>query len=231
MLDLLYPKHCPVCLDTLPPGKTLICPPCREKIRYVKSPVCYKCGKPLRDETKELCRNCRAKLPPFTESFAWAEYSSEYMRRMISRVKYHGECQLLDFPCEDMGRRYFDKVRKWAPEALIPVPVHETRRRERGYNQAEEMAERLSEIWKIPVDSKYLVRSEKTSAQKELGSTDRIKNLSGAFSVSGEKGKYKKVLLIDDIYTTGSTFSVCTGALLSAGVSQVYGAVLLIGRD
>ena len=90
LIDLLYPKHCPVCLDALPPGKKLICEPCRKKIRYVRGAVCFKCGKPIEDESREYCKNCESRMPGFVKGLAWAEYSSFYTRRMLSEVKYHG---------------------------------------------------------------------------------------------------------------------------------------------
>ena len=231
ILDLLYPKHCPICRMVLPPGKTLICAPCREKIRYVTGPTCFKCGQPIQDETAEYCPNCRRNPPAFEEGIAWAQYSSEALRRMMAEVKYHQDPQLLDYPCLDMAERFLTKVKSWDAEALIPVPVHEKRFRERGYNQAEEIADRLSAAWGIPVDASYLVRSANTEAQKNLGNTDRLLNLNRAFSVNGPAGRYRSVIVIDDIYTTGSTAGACAKALKAAGVRKVYNAVLLTGRS
>lgn len=229
--DLLYPKHCPICLDVLPPGKTLICSPCRKKIRYVEDPVCFKCGQPISDETAEYCMNCRRKMPAFDEGIAWGQYSSEALRRMMSRVKYHADPQLLDYPCLDMALRFRDRVLGWKAEALIPVPVHEKRLLKRGYNQAEEIARRLSDVWEIPVDGSYLVRRANTIAQKNLQNTERMLNLKEAFEIHGPAGKYKSVIVIDDIYTTGSTANACAVQLKAAGVQKVFNAVLLTGRS
>ena len=230
-IDFFYPKRCPVCLDVLPPGRRLICAPCERKVRRVSGPVCYKCGRPLAEEQEEYCRSCSRRKPSFVKSMAYAEYTSYALRRMISEVKYHGDCQLLDYPCMDFAERTAEEVRKWKAEVLIPVPVHRERLRMRGYNQAEEIANRLSEVWKIPVDAGYLSRVKRTAAQKELTDTERMTNLYDAFSLTGDPGKYRTVILIDDIYTTGSTLESCTRVLLRAGVRQVYGAVLLIGRN
>ena len=231
VIDLLYPKHCPVCLEALPPGDRLICDACIPKIRRVEGPVCFKCGKPLSDETKEFCRDCAKRMPPFIGGIAYAEYSSKYVRRMLSQVKYHLNRQLLDYPCLDFANRTAGTVRQWQAEALIPVPVHRSRLRERGYNQAAEIAKRLSEVWEIPVDDRYLLRTEKTAAQKTLGDSARFMNLLNAFAVPEEAGRYRTVILVDDIYTTGSTLYACTKALQNAGVPAVYTAVLAIGRD
>ena len=102
---------------------------------------------------------------------------------------------------------------------------------ERIGDQAEEIADRLSAVWGIPVDASYLVRSANTEAQKNLRNTDRLLNLNRALSVNGPAGRYRSVIVIDDIYTTGSTASACAKALKAAGVRKVYNAVLLTGRS
>jgi len=231
MLDLLFPKHCPVCLTALPPGKTLICEACVKKLRLVREPVCYRCGKPLSDGSREFCGNCEKRPPNFVKGIAWAEYSSRYIRRMLSEVKYHENPQLLDYPCLDFGRRKRELVQSWGAGALIPVPVHGKRYRERGYNQAEEIARRLSEEWDIPVVNDWLFRTENTVAQKKLTDRERLLNLMKAFETRGPRERYEKVILVDDIYTTGSTAMACAGTLLNAGAREVYVAVLAIGRD
>lgn len=231
LTDLVYPKRCPVCLDPLPPGQRLICSPCEGKIRRVSGPVCYLCGRPVSEENEEYCRSCRRRKPSFVKCVAYAEYGSPAMRRMIAEVKYHGDCQLLDYPCRDFADRIRAEVRQWNAEALIPVPVHRERLLLRGYNQAEEIAKRLSKVLEIPVDGTYLLRVKKTAAQKELTDTERMTNLYDAFQLSGSPGRYRCVILVDDIYTTGSTLESCTRVLMRGGVRKVYGAVLLTGRN
>lgn len=230
-IDFFYPKRCPVCLDVLPPGRRLICTPCERKVRRVSGPVCYLCGRPLSDAGEEYCRSCTRRKPSFVKSIAYAEYTSPAMRRMIAEVKYHGDCQLLDYPCMDFAKRYALEVLSWGAEALIPVPVHRERLLLRGYNQAEEIANRLSRVWGIPVDPGYISRVKRTAAQKELTDTERMTNLYDAFRLSGTPGRYSTVILVDDIYTTGSTLESCTRVLRSAGTEKVYGAVLLTGRN
>ena len=229
IIDLLYPKHCPVCLRALPPGKTLICPPCEKKIRRVRDPFCMKCGRPIDSELREYCRQCERSEPAFTQNIAWAEYGSFYIRRMLSEVKYHGNRQLLDYPCLDFSEILRPYMACWQPEVLIPVPIHRSRLRERGYNQALEIACRLSKALKIPVDSESLIRSSETAAQKSLGRSGRALNLLSAFSWNSPK-TYRSVLLLDDIYTTGATLNACTRVILRAGTKKVYAACLSTGR-
>ena len=230
LLDLVYPRRCPVCLAALPPGKMLICPECRDRIRYVKPPLCYKCGKPLSDPSRELCRNCEKRLPSFKEGLSWAEYTSDYTRRMMNEVKYHGDPTLLVFPCKDLAERQGRNILGWKAEAFIPVPLHRKRLLKRGYNQAEEIALRLSRALGIPVDSGLLVRKAETKAQKTLTSDGRALNLMGSFIVPGQC-PYKRVILVDDIYTTGATAEACTRALHEAGVRDVFFISLAIGHD
>ncbi len=229
LLDILYPKHCPVCLDILPPGKKLICDPCRKKIAYVKEPYCLKCGRPMTQEWEEYCQNCKKRFPSFERGLVWAQYSSKAIRTMLSQVKYHEDPQLLDFPCLDFAERCKDMVAGFHAECLIPVPVHKSRLKERGYNQAEEIADRLGKVLHLPVDPSYLIREKKTAAQKTLNDYERILNLQKVFRVDGPRAKYETVILVDDILTTGATAEACTWVLKSAGVKKVYFMALAAG--
>ena len=227
--ELLFPRRCPVCLDIVVPKGAWICDACRDKLIRVSGPCCFRCRKPLRDETEEFCADCRKHKRSFVTGIAGYDYRSVPVRRMISRVKYHNERQLLDYPCLEMGRMYREKVSRFALSCLVPVPLHISRRRKRGFNQAEEIARRLGEIWELPVEKRLLVRCRKTAPQKNLNEEERSANLSGAFSVRPDaRGVPVAVGLVDDIYTTGSTMEACTRALLEAGVEEVYSIALAV---
>ena len=230
VLDLVFPKRCPVCLDALPPGDKLICEPCIRKIRYVKQPRCYRCGRPMKDGTEEYCGNCRNRPPSFDKGLVWAEYGSKYIRRMLAEVKYHEDPQLLDFPCLDFAEKVRREAEVFRAECLIPVPVHKSRLKERGYNQAEEIAVRLGRALDIPVDASYLLRTKKTAAQKTLHDRERIANLQEVFSCMGPYKKYRRVILVDDILTTGATAEACTRVLKTAGVEAVLFLALASGQ-
>ena len=121
-------------------------------------------------------------------------------------------------------------LRSWQPDALIPVPLHKSRMRKRGFNQAALVAERMGERLGIPVEEKLLIRVKKTNPQKELNDSARRENLKNAFQLCGNDVKLKRVVLIDDIYTTGSTLDAAAAALLAAGVEKVYFLSICIGR-
>lgn len=150
-----------------------------------------------------------------------------------------------------MARRFEKNVRCWQAEVLIPVPIHPSRRRQRGFNQAEELAGRLSRSWDIPMDAHLLIRSKKTLPQRNLNPSERLKNLQEAFQISSayqnRRSRQKKfllnslekspvkpfprtVILVDDIYTTGSTIEACSRVLKAAGAEKVYFVVICIGN-
>jgi ComF family protein len=112
---------------------------------------------------------------------------------------------------------------------MVPVPVHASRRRRRGFNQAEELARRLSEKLGIPVDSHILIRTKKTVPQKNLNPAERLRNLEQAFSVASLPPRDKTILLIDDIYTTGATAEACAKILKEAGAEKVYVFTIFTG--
>ena len=229
-LRMLYPQTCPICGKIVKPVHGLICPGCKAKIPYVKSPTCMKCGKPLESDRIEYCFDCAHTPKSYERSLALVTYTPA-ISKALSRVKYRNCRQNLDFFCEEMLRRYRAVIRGWGAQALIPVPIHPSRRRQRGFNQAEEIGIRLEKDLDIPMDCKVLFRSKKTLPQKELNDIQRRKNLEQAFfAIPKAAAPYETVILLDDIYTTGSTAQACTNALKRAGIKQVYLLVIAVGR-
>lgn len=112
---------------------------------------------------------------------------------------------------------------------IIPVPLHEMRLRDRGYNQAQDFAEELSKLTHIPVDVDLLKRVRNTVPQKELDHKNRGANTKNAFHTTSKDVEYNRVLLVDDIYTTGSTVSAAADSLKSKGVGAVYVLCICIG--
>lgn len=230
ILRVLYPQTCPVCGEIVMPAGELICPGCREKISYVKGPSCMKCGKSVESERTEYCFDCRNLPKSYERNLALVNYTP-VISRSLSKVKYHNCRQNLDFFCEEILRSYGKIIQSWQAQALIPVPVHPSRRRKRGFNQTEEMGKRLEEQLGIPMDCNILFRYKKTMPQKELSDRQRLKNLEQAFTASLDAGRtYQTVILLDDIYTTGSTAEACTKALKKVGIRTVYMLTIAIGK-
>lgn len=195
----------------------------------VREPVCMKCGKPLSKEEAEYCPDCLRRKHRYEKRRAVFLYD-RVMRASISRFKYHNRREYADFYAEELLRAHGRMLRSWQPDALIPVPLHKSRMRKRGFNQAALVAERMGERLGIPVEEKLLIRVKKTSPQKELNDSARRENLKNAFQLCGNDIKLKRVVLIDDIYTTGSTLDAAAAALLAAGVEKVYFLSICIGR-
>ena len=153
----------------------------------------------------------------------------------MAAIKYKNRREYLDFYSQALVSRYGKWLSHIQPDALIPVPVHPARRRKRGFNQAEELAERISLLTGIPVRADLLIRIRKTLPQKELNPAERLNNLRLAFAVSDFYRAHleqipRRVVLADDIYTTGSTMEACTRVLKAAGVKQVYIMSICIGK-
>ncbi len=228
LLDLLYPRRCPVCHGIAPRDRR-ICGECRKKLPVITSARCRKCGKPVADR-QVLCSDCMRVRHLYTQGAGIFRYD-DVMRSTVAYFKYKGRQEY----GETLGRLMLESSRDllalWKPDAVIPVPVHAARLAERGYNQAELLAAPLSEGSGIPLVRDLLVREERTKAQKKLGAEDRRRNLSGAFRCARGKAVPGRVLLIDDIYTTGSTVDACAGTLLKAGAFQVFFLTLCIGGE
>ncbi len=259
LLDILFPRRCPVCgrivpfssssSFELPPfcgsGKEgflqrpLICPGCIAKLSWVTAPVCKRCGKEIVSDTAEYCFDCSRHKRTFDRGMAIINYN-ETASRSLSQIKYNNRREYLDFYGEAMFRILSPAVHRLHPDVMVPVPVHPSRLKKRGFNQAEELAKRLSahfssqapdfpDFPEIPTDTSLLFRSKKTLPQKNLDPSQRLKNLEQAFFARPLPPQIKKILLIDDIYTTGSTAEACARALKKAGAEKVYFAVVAIG--
>lgn len=226
--DLLFPRRCPVCDGVLRFGREDICPECFGKVRFIREPVCMKCGKELTEE-EEYCRDCAGKRHAYIQGAAVFEYTS--VAASIYRFKYGGRQEYARFFGRCMAAELEGRMRRWQVQALVPVPVHPSRKRKRGYNQAELLAGVISSRTGIPVRKDIIVRQKKTAPQKELNEKQRQNNLKKAFKIGQNDVKLNITIIVDDIYTTGSTIDAMAKVLLEAGISQVYFMTLAIGKD
>lgn len=229
---VLFPRRCPVCGEIVMPKGALICPECRGELKDVKGSLCLKCGKELVDEDGEYCFGCTHHPKSFEYGAALFNYQEVSAKSMV-QIKYKNKREYLDFYSREMAEKLGDKIRRMQGQALVPVPVHPERLRQRGFNQAQELALRLSRLTGIPVCTDLLIRSRKTAPQKELTPGQRLKNLEQAFGINpGSRFQdLSSAILVDDIYTTGSTVEACTRVLKRAGVKKVYFLAICIGGD
>ena len=136
---------------------------------------------------------------------------------------------------EKIIQGYGKAILNLAPDVLVPVPIHKSKYRQRGYNQAEILANGIAKELNIPVFSHLLIRNRKTLPQKQLSDKERLRNLQEAFiynkaAASNYPITLKRVLIVDDIYTTGSTIEACTNVLLRNGIENIYFITLCIGK-
>lgn len=225
--DAVYPRICPICNEIVR-GGDIICPSCEKMLSYVEPPVCLRCGKPV-DEEGLLCRDCAKGRHVYDEGRAALEYD-EYMSKSIYRFKYNGKMEFAKLYGRIMHDRLKEKIDEWNVDAIVPVPVHKSRLKKRGYNQAALIAKELSKRLKIPVNECLVVRTGATGAQKDLSAAERQNNLKKAFKVTENVVEYDTVLIVDDIYTTGATVDAMARCLKGAGIKKVYFATLCIGR-
>ena len=234
LVQCFYPRRCVVCDGAFFLSERFrIHPDCRKKLEPVDQPFCFGCGKPLSDPAAEYCSDCKRRRRSFKRNVAAFVYN-EAARESVVRFKYHGRQAYAKTYAEEIWALRKEEILSFKADALIPVPIHRDRLLKRGYNQAELLAHELSKLSGIPLRGDILFRIKKTRAQKALGPKARIRNLADAFTVkkSAKTEKLKTVILIDDIYTTGSTLEACSRALLSAGIRKVYGVTLcVVGED
>ncbi len=218
-LDACYPKRCPFCGDIPPSGD--ICPVCRTQVTYIEKDFCLKCGKHLTSETDEYCTDCMRHIHAFIQGRSLFCYQ-EAVKASLYRFKYGNKREYADVYAGEMLRylgRWIEYIRV---QVLIPVPIHSKRRHVRGYNQAEVLALALGRRLGIPVDRKSLLRIRNTVPQKNLDAKARKENLRRAFVCKAEAVRGKRILLVDDIYTTGATVDAAAAALKQAGAENVY---------
>lgn len=224
-LNILFPRRCPVCGEITEPAGSLICPACFRKLSFVKSPVCKICGKEIESQAAEYCRDCARHRHSFEYGAALLNYD-ETAAKSMAGIKYHNKREYLDFYGAAIAARFEKTVAGMRADVLVPVPVHRSRKRARGFNQAQVLAEILGQRLGIPVCPEMLVRTKKTLPQKNLSARERLSNLAGAFGAGPVPDEVKSALIVDDIYTTGSTMEACAAALKAAGVERVYFLVI-----
>jgi len=228
VLDLLFPPRCQVCRRFV---KALICEDCALQIVPLMPPFCHCCGQPLDPLAKggDLCAECRAGKQPFALARAFGPYQGA-LRKAIHRLKYNGMRPLAE-PLAEMAAQCFDGAVRGDPPPLVaaeidficPVPLHPDRLRLRGFNQSELIARRLGERLGLAVNAAALRRPKPTQPQIELPAEQRRRNVRGAFAVAdGEAVAGRSVLVLDDVWTTGSTITECARVLRRAKAARVF---------
>lgn len=225
--NLLFPSRCPICDSLLDKG-SMICKECAIIPRIVPAPRCMKCGKHIESADEMYCFDCKKFPKNFVSGAALYEYDS--VHDSINDMKNGGRPEYATFYGNMMAERLGPLIKSFKPDALVPIPLHETKMRKRGYNQAQLLADVISERLSIPVRNDLLERTVKTKEQKKMTDLQRQNNLVGAFHIRQNDVKLYNVVLVDDVYTTGSTLNEAAKTLREGGVQNVYFVTLAIGR-
>lgn len=230
LIDFVYPRRCPICHEIVAERGSLICPGCAGKTKHVTDPYCIRCGKPLRDSSKIRCSGCEGMDLFFKESRAVFVYD-DILKNSIYKFKYGGRKEYACYYAEEIFSCLYTKIKTWNPEVIVPIPIHKSKLRKRGYNQTYLIAKRLSHLTGIPVDNQLLIRTKKTEIQKNLSGLERSDNIKNAFKIGSNRVQYLSAMLIDDIYTTGATMNSSAKVLFDSGIRDIYCISLSIGYD
>lgn len=227
--ELLFPRRCPICDGIVVPWGELCCRACLERIRYIGEHYCMKCGKGLTREEREFCSDCQKRRHFFQRGRSL--YTYESAAGALFRFKYQGRQEYADFFAEQLYTYLGRDIQAMNADMMIPVPLHRSRLKERGYNQAELLGRALAKRLDIPFRADLVTRCRKTVPQKQLSLSQRQNNLKRAFKLSENDVELDAVIIVDDIYTTGSTADALSEILIEGGVKRTYVVTLAAGVE
>ncbi len=230
-LGLLYPEVCQVCgQGRAGRADGYVCEGCQQQVVSIKPPLCSLCGAPSAGAiTHEFqCESC----PELNLQFAWARSSvllTGPALEAIHRYKYNRQLWFEPFLAGLLVREALPVLRAGRWDVIVPVPLHPVKQREREFNQAERLGRRLGAAAGIPVAARLLKRIKATRTQTRLSRKERVENVHGAFALRRPVSlKGRHCLVVDDVFTTGSTTSECARVLREAGAETV--AVWTVAR-
>jgi ComF family protein len=214
--QILFPAHCVLCGDK-GPGTQDLCPSCLASLPQNRH-CCIRCGTPFNASLSEaLCGQCLQRPPPFERVLSPFLYEAP-MDHLIKQLKFSGRLE--------MARLLGNMMASWLaprldslPDEIIPVPLHPKRLRERGFNQALELARPIARQLQLPLNTQACQRIRFTAPQTGLPADERARNVKNAFGVTGPISQ--RIALVDDVMTTGQTLHAVTQALHKAGVEEV----------
>lgn len=232
LLNLIFPPRCPLCGEILTLEEGKVHRSCYEKLPWIREPRCRRCGKPIADAAGEFCLDCFRNRSDHGKSFDSGRALWLYggnIRKSVLDYKYQGMKSYTYFYAEEVVRNLGGWIRRKRPEALIPVPLHSRKKRMRGFNQAELLARAVGKRMGIPENGRILYRNRWTEPQKGISGRERRHNLAKSMEIRQFPEDLRRVMLVDDIYTTGSTMEVCGQILKEAGAEEVYFFTLCTG--
>ena len=226
LLDIVYPPRCVLCDE---PGCAALCERClADASRPLPEPTCSQCG---RSCAALPCSDCLADPPAYLAAVAAGVHDGA-LREAVHWLKYRDRPFLAEplgailVECAERNTKLLGGL---AFDAVIPVPMHPSRKRVRGYNQAERLAKVVGRLLRVPVDTSGLIRVKNTRSQVGQSAAMRQTNVESAFRANSDSLTGQTLLLIDDVTTTGTTLKRCADALKQAGARSVYALALAAG--
>lgn len=257
LLQFIYPPRCAVCDGLLEPSdwrkadgyaadghpwQGYVHAGCVSKLNWIENPTCMHCGCPLSLEESEYCYDCARRYARLQSPF-WNGLPASYIAQGKAVFLYQGEIKRTMYRFKYSNRREYaqflalaacDRLESWIVrcgiEAVVPVPMYRRKERKRGYNQAALLAGELAKYMGLAYEPNAVRRTRNTRPQKELDDVGRKNNLKNAFQVSDNIVQYRHILLVDDIYTTGSTAEAVAEELCKAGIGKVYFLAVCIAK-
>jgi len=233
LLNLIYPENCFLCSVPVARHQDCgLCDSCWAKVIALKilPPRCSSCGLPFHNFEKNgehLCSNCILQPPPYAGARSFGHYTAE-LSRVIQEFKFQGRRNLAGLLAPLLAETFFDSWTTDDFDLIVAVPLHPKRKRERGYNQSELLARALARSAAIPY-SRPLARIRPTLPQVGLTDSQRLENVRKAFRCdSAQAVSQRRILLVDDVMTTGATAASAAHSLLEAGALRV--SVLTVAR-
>ncbi len=228
-VDLFLPPACLLCGQLLPPGfdPQEFCAECQASMPPLGRSHCSCCSQPFpASSSQHLCATCLQRPPAFSIVHAACSYQ-ERVKDAIHQLKYRNQVNLAEPLGKLLGKSLEVAEVSFKPDCIIPVPLHPGRLKKRGYNQALEISRPLARKMQVPIDTTLLQRTLKTPPQQGLTAAERRSNLRNAFIVTTTTSA-RKILLVDDVMTTGETVRECSRVLMKNNIAEVQVAV--IGR-
>jgi ComF family protein len=223
-LSLFYPDACQVCGEERATAREgYVCPKCWQNLRFIRPPFCERCGLPFEGAitTSFECANCHEMELHFARARSVIAAKGMALE-LIHRYKYDRALWLEPLFASLLIGEAVPALRQEGWDLLVPVPLHPTKQAEREFNQAERLARRLGRAMSIPVATKLVRRVEPTRTQTRLTRAERAKNVRRAFApIDGARCEGRRVVLIDDVLTTGATTSACAKVLKDRGAAEV----------
>ena len=223
-LAFIYPEACQLCgVHRAKLDEGLVCSRCWQQVRFIRPPFCERCGLPFEGEisTSFECANCREMELHFSSARS-AVVAGGVVLDVIHRYKYQRAMWFEPFLADLFLREALPALRGQQWDCLVPVPLHPVKEREREFNQAARLAAQLGRAADLPLNETWLRRVIPTSTQTRLSRQQRAANMRGAFALAdGVKLRGERVIVVDDVFTTGATTSACAKVLLRGGAGEV----------